>query len=259
VIREGVEIQRGDATEPATLAGALKGCQAVVHLVGIIREFPAKGVTFQRLHVEATQNLVDAAQAGGVERFLHMSANGTRAEAQAEYHQTKWQAEEAVRASGLAWTIFRPSLIFGRDDEFVNMLAGLVRKLPVVPVIGDGQYRMSPVAVEDVAASFVRALTRPQTAGELFHCCGPQTFTYDEVLDLVGTALGRKKVRKVHYPALFVKPVIALLDGFPWFPITRTQLTMLLEGNLCDPRPWAEALGLTPQPFAEGIRRYLQR
>lgn len=257
-IREGVEIHRGDATEPATLAGGLKGCQAVVHLVGIIREFPARGVTFQRLHVEATQNLVAAAQAGGVERFLHMSANGTRESAVADYHRSKWQAEEAVRASGLAWTIFRPSLIFGRDDEFVNMLAALVRKLPVVPVIGDGQYRMSPVAVEDVAASFVSALARPQTAGQAFHCCGPQTFTYDEILDLVGVALGRKKVRKIHYPTPLVRPAVALLDGFAWFPITRTQLTMLLEGNLCDPRPWGEALGLAPRPFAAEIRRYLR-
>lgn len=257
-IREGVEIQRGDATEAATLQGTLKGCDAVIHLVGIIREVPERGVTFHRLHFEATRNMVAAAEIQGVRRFLQMSANGTRQDATTEYHRTKWQGEEAVRTSALEWTIFRPSLIFGRNDEFVNMLAGLLRKLPVVPVIGDGRYRMSPVAVEDVARGFVRALGRPETSRKVFHCCGPADYAYDEVLDLVGQAVGRKRVPKLHQPPFLVRPAIALFDGFPWFPITREQLTMLLEGNACDPRPWIEAFGITPQPFAEGIRKYLK-
>ncbi|NIQ96450.1 MAG: NAD(P)H-binding protein, partial [Desulfuromonadales bacterium] len=114
---------------------------AVIHLVGIIREFPGKGVTFKKLHTEATRNALAAAAECGVGRFLQMSANGTRANADTGYHQTKWQAEEAVRSSSLDWTIFRPSLIYGKDGEFVTMMKELVSKLPVVPVIGDGKYR----------------------------------------------------------------------------------------------------------------------
>jgi NADH dehydrogenase len=257
-VREGVEVHRGDATEPDTLKGALAGCEAVVHLVGIIREFPGKGITFRKLHFEATRNMVAAAESQGVNRYLQMSTNGTRENASTPYHRTKWQAEEAVRASSLAWTIFRPSLIFGPGDAFVNMLADMMRKLPVLPVIGDGKYRMSPVAVEDVAASFVKALTLPDMVGKTFHCCGPQSYTYDEVLDLIGAALGKQHVPKLHHPVFLMKPVVALLESFPAFPLTSSQMTMLLEGNECDPKEWAEAFGITPAPFAEGIRRYVK-
>ena len=257
-IREGVEIYKGDATEAQSLKGALQGCRAVIHLVGIIRENPARGVTFEKLHTEATANMVAAAEEQGVTRLLHMSANGTRADAESDYHRTKWQAEERVRNSSLAWTIFRPSLIFGPGDEFVNMLAEMVRKLPVVPVIGDGRYRMTPVAVEDVAAGFVAALGRPESVGQIYHCCGPDEFTYDEVLDLIGMALGKDKVRKIHQPAALVRPVVTLLDSIPQFPITRNQLTMLLEGNSCDPAPWEKTMGLHLHSFSEGIRKYVK-
>jgi NADH dehydrogenase len=257
-VREGVEVRHGDVTEPETLEGALEGCDAVIHLVGIIREFPGKGITFKRLHFEATRTMVEAAEIQGVKRYLQMSANGTRENATSPYHQTKWQAEEAVRASSLDWTIFRPSLIFGPGDAFVNMLAELMCKLPVMPVIGDGRYRMSPVAVEDVAASFVKALAKPETVGRTFHCCGPQSHNYDEVLDLIGAALGKAHVPKLHHPVFLMKPVVALLESIPAFPLTSSQMTMLLEGNECDPAEWAEAFGIKPQAFPEGIRRYLK-
>jgi NADH dehydrogenase len=258
-VREGVEIHLGDATRPDTLEKSLQGCGALVNLVGIIREYPGRGITFERLHPGATANLVAAAQTQGVKRFLQMSANGTRDQATAPYHQTKWQAEETVRGSTLDWTIFRPSLIFGPGDEFVTMLAALIRKLPVVPVIGDGRYRMSPVAVADVAAGFVGALKRPETVGQIYHCCGPAAFSYDEILDLVAKALGRGPVTKLHHPLFLMKPAIALLEGIPNFPITSGQLTMLLEGNVCDPHPWAETFAIQATPFAEGIARYLRK
>lgn len=257
-VRDRVEIRLGDVNEPGTLEGALAGCEAVIHLVGIIREFPALGVTFQRLHAEATRNVVAAAEAQGVRRYLQMSTNGTRENAPSPYHRTKWEGEQAVRGSGLAWTIFRPSLIFGPKDAFVTMLADLIRRLPVVPVIGDGKYRMSPVAVEDVAAGFVRALEMPETVGRTYHCCGPQDYSYDELLDLVGAALGKGHVAKLHHPLALMKPMIALMENVPQFPITTSQLTMLLEGNVCDPTDWAAAFGITPTPFAEGIGRYLK-
>jgi len=257
-VREGVEVRHGDVTEPETLEGALKGCDAIIHLVGIIREFPGQRITFERMHVEATRNAVEAAEAQGVKRYLQMSANGTRRNADCAYHKTKWQAEEAVRASSLDWTIFRPSLIFGPGDAFVNMLADMMRKLPVMPVIGDGKYRMSPVAVEDVAASFVKALTMPETVGQTFHCGGPQSYSYDELLDLIGSALGKSHVAKLHHPVFLMKTAAALFESIPAFPITGSQMTMLLEGNVCDPQEWAEAFGITPASFSEGIRRYVK-
>jgi len=255
---EGAEIHHGDATDPKSLQGALEGCDAVIHLVGIIREFPGKGITFKKLHFEATRNMVEAAELQGVKRYLQMSANGTRKEAETTYHQTKWQAETTVRASSLDWTIFRPSLIFGPGDAFVNLIANIMAKLPVMPVVGDGRYRMTPVAVEDVATGFVRALDREEAIGKIYHCCGLQTFTYDQILDLVGEALGKKSVCKIHQPAGLMRPFVSLLEAFPRFPLTTGQMTMLLEGNVCDPTQWAETFGITPRPFAEGIKKFLQ-
>ncbi|OGR29601.1 MAG: hypothetical protein A2005_11555, partial [Desulfuromonadales bacterium GWC2_61_20] len=257
-VRDGVEIHHGDATVAASLAGALSGCDAVIHLIGIIREFPGKGITFRQLHVAATENIVDAAGAQGIRRFLHMSANGTRAGAPSPYHSSKWAAEERVREGDLDWTVFRPSVIFGPGDGFVTMLADMIRRFPAVPVIGDGQYTFSPIAVSDVAAGFVAALTTPAAVGQTYHCGGPETLTYDAILDIIGSALGKKSVTKIHYPLFMMKPVVAMLERIPAFPLTTSQLTMLLEGNSCDPTPFATAFGRTPEPFATGVRRYLK-
>ena len=259
-IEKNIEVRLGDVLDSSSLSGSLENCDAVINLVGIIREFPGKGITFKKLHTEATRNLVAAAEEQGVRRYLQMSANGTRGNAASTYHQTKWLAEEAVRASQLEWTIFRPSLIFGPGDEFVNMLADLIRKAPLVPVIGDGQYRMAPVAVEDVAAAFVTSLEQEQCIGQTYPLCGPQDFSYNEILDLVAETLGKKPLRKLHQPVCLMKPIISLLQGIPQFPITQTQLTMLLEGNTCDAaalKTWDGTFGIEPHFFAAGIRKYL--
>lgn len=248
-----VKIHPGDVTEPDSLPEAMQGCDAVIHLVGIIREFPEKGVTFERLHVEGSRHVIRAATAQGIKRFLHMSANGTRLEANTAYHQTKWQAEQFLRDAALDWTIFRPSLIFGRGGEFVDMLAGLIRKLPVVPVIGDGQYRIQPVSVHQVAETYVKALTLPKTTGQIYYLGGGKSYTYDEILDLTGKALGKDNVHKMHQPVFMVKPFIKLLEGFEKFPLTQDQLTMLLEGNECDIQSWSETFSIQPISYAEGI------
>jgi NADH dehydrogenase len=253
-----VELHTGDITDAASLGGALAGCDAVIHLVGIIREFPARGVTFKRMHVTATENILEACDEQGVRRFVHMSSNGTRENCRTGYHRTKWQAEQLVRDSGLDWTIFRPSLIFGRGSEFVKMLTELIRRVPIVPVIGDGKYRMQPVSVAEVAASFVRALEMPETVGATYQQGGSRSYSYDEILDLTGRAMGRDKVAKVHQPLFMIKPMIKMLQGFEQFPITEDQLKMLVEGNVCDPAEWAQTFGLEPTSYAEGIRECVQ-
>lgn len=250
----------GDATDPASLEGKLSGCGAVINLVGIIREFPRRGITFEKLHVQATANLLQAAQAQGVRRYLQMSANGADLKARyGSYAETKARAETAVNTSGLDFTIFRPSLIYGRDGEFVQLLTDLVRKLPLVPVIGDGRYRLQPVAVEQVAQSFVAALDRPQTIGQTYCLGGASSYSYDEVLDLVGAALGKKSVAKLHQPLFLMRSAAALFEAIPAFPVTTGQIDMLTAGNVCDPFAWAEAFGLQPEDFADGIIRCLKR
>ncbi|NOQ51987.1 MAG: NAD(P)H-binding protein [Desulfuromonadaceae bacterium] len=254
---EQIETVVGDTTDKNSLTGLLNGCDAVIHLVGIIREFPGRGITFERLHTESTRNMVAAAEEQGVDRYLQMSANGSRTAAVSAYHQTKWAAEQAVRHSNLNWTIFRPSLIFGPDDIFVNVLAQLIRTLPLVPVMGNGQYRLQPVNVTDVAKGFVNALKREETVGHVYHCGGPKNYSYDEILDLIGQALGKSLVRKLHHPLSLMKPLVSALQLLPQFPMSRDQLQVLLEGNCCDPTEWQQALGLELTDFSQGIKNYL--
>lgn len=252
----GVEQVEGDVTLPATFADAVKGCDATINLVGIIREFPRKGITFERLHVEATRNVVEAALKGGVRRHLQMSALGTREGAVSQYHRTKFRLEEVVRASGLRWTIFRPSIIFGPRDDFVNKLAGYIRTYPVVPVIGDGEYRLQPISADDVAKCFAQSLEMPETVGKTMELCGPDRFSYNDLLDTIGRVLGKPHVAKLPNPLGIMRVIVPIFQGFSFFPITMDQIAMLVEENICD-GSWRETFRFEPVRFEEGVRKYL--
>jgi len=240
----GVTRAEGDALDP-DLEKHLGGIDAVVHLVGIIREAPP-AVTFERLHFEVTANALRAMKAAGVSRIVHMSALGAGPDSTTGYFKTKWRAETMVRESGLRWTVMKPSVIFGPGDEFLNMLSDQVRKLPVVPVIGDGRYRLQPVAVADVAEGFARALALPSAEGRAFEIGGPREYTYNELLDAVARRTGRRPPVKVHVPLALMRPVIRALERFSFFPITVDQLAMLLMNNVCDPRGFFETFGISP-------------
>jgi uncharacterized protein YbjT (DUF2867 family) len=253
--QEAIERVEGDVLVRQSLDEGMGGCDAVVHLVGIIREHRRRGITFERLHVDATLNVLGAATAAGVRRYLHMSALGASASARSQYHQTKWLAEEAVRASALPWTIFRPSIIYGKGDAFVSMLAGMIRRLPVVPVIGEGRQKLQPIVVEQVAEAFQRALSRPETIKQIYDVGGPDAVTIVELLDAIGLALGRRHVRKVHLPIALMRTLAVGLQTIPAFPLTTDQIAMLGEDNTCDPTPFFRAFKLTPVPLKVGLER----
>ena len=252
---EAIERVEGDVQARSGLDRNIAGCDTVVHLVGIIKEQPSAGVTFERVHVQGTVNVIDAATAAGARRFLHMSALGTRRDARSRYHRTKWAGEEAVRSSPLAWTIFRPSIIYGPGDQFVSMLAAMVRRLPVVPVLGPGTEEMQPIPVEQVAEAFARAVTLPTTAKHTYEVGGPDRVTLPRLLDLIAEALGRRPRLKMHAPM----PLVSLLAALhpPGFPVTSDQLLMLRENNTCDASAFYSAFDLTPQPLRSGLARTL--
>ena len=254
----GVELVEGDVTRLETFENSLGGYDAVVNLVGIIREFPSKGVTFERLHVQATANLLAAAARIGITRYLQMSALGARPAAVSAYHQTKWRAEETVRGSGMEWTIFRPSLIFGPHDAFINMLAAQLRLAPVMPVIGSGSYRLQPIHADDVARCIALALELPGTIGQTYELCGVDRVSYEELLDMIAAALGRSRPFKPHLPLGLMKLVIPLAQEIPQFPITMDQLQMLLEESICSGE-WRQAFGFEPRGLQDGIAEYLHK
>lgn len=242
----------GDITERDSLAGVMAGCEAVIHLVGIIREIPGKNITMQRIHVEGTRNVIAEAQTAGVKRFLHMSALGSRPGAVSSYHQSKWAAEEIVRQSGLAYTIFRPSVIFGKGGpgpNFVAQLADLVRKAPLVPVIGDGSFQLQPVSSANVAEGFARGLETNHTLNKVYEVGGPECLSYLKILEMVAEAQG-KKLHKIHLPVGLMKFLVPLLQNVPGFPLTQDQLLMLLEGNICeDWQTYYRDFGIEPERF----------
>jgi NADH dehydrogenase len=254
---ESIDRVPGDVMNADGLAPSMEGCSAVVHLVGIIRERRARGVTFERLHTEATRNMLAVARAAGITRYAQMSALGTRPGARARYHRTKWEAEEAVRASKLDWTIFRPSIIFGRGDAFVSALARAVQRLPVMPVLGDGRYRLQPVPVEQVAEGFARALRAPRSVGQTYEVAGPAPYAFVDLLDEIGRAVGRPRVRKMHVPLAPVRGLTRALDWLPFYPLSSDQLVMLEEESVTDPSRFFAELGLEPQPLPVGLRRML--
>lgn len=250
----------GSVLDPGCLPEACAGCDAVVHLVGIISEIG--GQTFERVHVDGTRNLLAAARAAGVPRFIHMSALGTRPDAVARYHRTKWAAEESVRASGLDWTLFRPSLVFGPGDHFVGLFARISRWSPVLPVMGDGQALLQPVAVDEVARCFVGALAEPRSIGRTFDLCGSERLSFDAVIDAILAATGRRRM-KLHIPLPIARLQAAVMESvFPRIlrrpsPLNRDQLLMLSEDNVGDPVPASQMFRYRPTGFRAGIRPLL--
>ncbi|MBA3450127.1 MAG: complex I NDUFA9 subunit family protein, partial [Chloroflexia bacterium] len=219
-----VEVVEGDVARPETLRGVMDGARAVIHLVAIIAEDGQ--TTFDRVIRQGTINVVAEAKRAGVERFLHMSALGTRNDPRFGYFHAKWQAEQAVEQSGIPWTIFRPSVIFGAGDEFITTLAKLVKLAPIIPVVGSGLSKFQPVAVDDVATAFVRALDDPLAAGQVYELGGGKTYTYEEMLDVIARRLGTSKP-KIHIPTGLMKQVLKISKPLPKAlrpPVTTEQL-----------------------------------
>lgn len=236
-----------DVTNEKSVRQALRDVQpsAVIHLVGIIAERGKQN--FERVHIEGTRHVLsalrdhdDARQKAhtGDEmerprptRYLHMSALGADVLSPSAYSWSKGEAEGLVRLSGLPWTIFRPSLIFGvGDDFFGRVLKNLVSAAPVVPQIGDGKFPFRPISVEDVALAFAGALEKPETVGQTYALTGPQEFTFRELLDLEQRALGQRK-KVVPIPQKLMDLAVPVISRLPAAPITGDQYAMLKAGN----------------------------
>ncbi|MEP0547374.1 MAG: NAD-dependent epimerase/dehydratase family protein [Rhodothermales bacterium] len=260
-----VEIVYGDVTDLDTIEGDLRGCDAVVHLVGIIEENKPKGVTFERIHVKGTRTVVEQAKAAGVSRFIHMSANGAREDGPSAYQRTKWQAEEIVRAAGFdTHVIFRPSIIFGDPGaervEFASRLADtLVGPFPILPILGDGQYRLQPVHVTAVAAAFAEAVTMALPDGHAAYCvAGQEEVTFDETVDRIARGMGKRPKPKLHQPMWLARTLVSTAGEVGLLPISPAQFEMLVAGNTCDASAFWADFDVTPIPFTPEHLGYLR-
>lgn len=248
----GVELVAGNLDDAAALRGLMAGAEAAVHLVGIIAESGRQ--TFERIHVEGTARVVAAAQEAGVRRFVQMSALGARTEpAATAYHRSKAAGEEAVRSGAIQSAILRPSLIAGSGSPPLRMAIDLVRFAPVVPIIGDGLYRLQPVWIEDVAEVFAVAVERPDLAGT-FDIAGPDQLTWHEIVDLIERALAVTR-RRIGVPVSMVRFAAHAGGALPQLsPISPDQLQMLLAGNTTEANAVETVFGVRPRPFGDVVR-----
>jgi NADH dehydrogenase len=228
-----VELFRGDVARPDELDEALQGVEAVIHLVGIILEKGSQ--TFEDVHVTGTRNVVEATRRAGIARYVHTSALGVVAGRDVtDYYRTKWRAEEIVRESGLASTIFRPSLVYGRDDDFFNRLVRILGWSPVVPLPAGGRSRFQPVWVGDVAECFLQATRMARTPEPVYDVAGPEVMTLKEIVQALMEITGRRRPI-VSMPVAPLRVAAAVLEtALPAPPVTGDQLRMLSIDNVSD-------------------------
>lgn len=256
----------GDLLDRDALARLMSGADAAIFLVGILRERPSKGITFEAIQYDGARRAIDVAVEQHVGRFLLQSANGARADG-TPYQRTKFEAERYLERSALEGTVFRPSIVFGDPrgtTEFCTQLRDQMVR-PPLPAASffdglsptEGAAVMSPVHVEDVAAAFVGALEDHGMAGKTYPLGGPEVLTWPDVIRRIAAACGRRKWI-VPVPAPLVRLGAFFLDRFPWFPVTRDQLTMLMQGNVVEDREAFERLGIEPQRMSPETLAYLR-
>jgi NADH dehydrogenase len=250
----------GDVTDPESLPSALQGQEVVVDAVqfpGSPIENPKKGRTFEAVDLGGTRNLVDAAKQSGVGYFVGISGAGAAPNARFHWQRFKWQEEEHIKASGVPFTIFRPTWAYGPNDVALNRFLGFARFLPFVPVIGDGKNRINPVFVGDIARHVAAAVELPAAVGQRFEIGGPAVLTMN---DIVRTALrisGRRRFL-LHQPKALMKAAAAFARHLPGPPLTPDAIEFITMGVVADTAPLREAFGLPLTPLEEGLATYLR-
>lgn len=254
-----VTFRRGDVTDPGSLAAACEGVDTVIGCQQFPNspvEDPRKGFTFEKIDAEGTENLVAAARAAGAKRFVYLSGAGAAPEGR-HWFRAKWRAEEAVRNSGMTYTILRPSWVYGPEDNALNRFVRMARYLPFVPQIGDiATQRMQPVFVDDVARAVADCLEHEAAANRVFDIGGPDVLTMKEV---VATALevSRRKRPILAAPAGLMKLLAAVLQFAPGRPLTPDAIDFITGDAVADPTELREAIGFKPTPLREGLGTYM--
>jgi NADH dehydrogenase len=250
----GAEVVRGDVLDPASLSGVMNDCRVVIHLVGVWR---ASRDIHRRLHIQGTANVVEAAKAAGVRRFIYISAMGVSLGIPTTFYQTKGESEGAVKRAGLEYIIFRPAVIIGPGDEFTTALVDMIKKSPVVPVLGDGRVRFQPLWVGDMVDCLAKAVDPAGIINRTYDIAGPDILSYDQLLDTVMQVLGVSKP-KVHLPLGLISPLIRLAGMcIPNLPISYDELKIMRRDNVADVSEAVRDFDLKQTGFRQALSRYL--
>ena len=256
----------GDISDKEIIENTIKESDAIIYNIGLIRQYPKKGITFEKTHFEGAKCCIDIAKEIGVKRFILMSANGVKYDG-TKYQSTKFLADQYLKNSNLNWTIFRPSLIFGDPKgaiEFCTQLRNDMLNLPLpaplffekLNVINAGKFSMSPIHITDVAKCFVKCIEMENTYEKIYNLGGPYSYNWIELIDTISKASEKNKW-KIPAPVEPIKMAAMMLEWLPIFPITKDQLTMLLEGNACNSRTAFDEFDIQPTEFTVENLSYL--
>ena len=249
----------GDLSSRESLGELVRGCDAVIYNVGLLREFPRRGITFENEQYQGVVDTVAAMKDAGVSRLLLMSAIGVK-DPGTPYQSTKFRAEQHALASGLDVTVLRPSVIFGDPRGTMEFATQLYRDMvkPPLPGVEFPGVRMSPVAVEDVADAFVRALHDDETIGQTYELGGPEVLSWGDIFERITEAAGKSKFA-LTMPLPLMRIGATMFDWLPFYPVTRDQLTMLEEGNTAPPDDLQSLIGRDAQAMTPEALAYLAR
>jgi NADH dehydrogenase len=247
----------GDVTKPETLPPALAGVEAVIHTVAIAIEKGER--TYESINYQGTVNLVNAAKAAGVKRFVNICQLGADSQLPYRFLASKGKAQEYVAASGLEWTALRPSVIWGPEDEFANTFAKLVPLSPLIfPIIGNGKAPFQPVWVEDVVSAAVTSLDDPGTIGHDYELGGPQVLTIEEIERRTLKAIGAKRLM-IPFPIPILRLAVLVMGLLPAPPVTASLLDLLVVDNTTKQNSLARFVP-DPKPFtSENAAPYMRQ
>jgi uncharacterized protein YbjT (DUF2867 family) len=252
-----IQLLKANALNLDAVAAAMKGTDIAINLIGVLAESGSQ--SFHALHVGAAKTIAEAAAAHKVARLLHVSALGASRDAPARYFQTKAEGEAAVRTAYPEATIFRPSLVFGPEDDFFNRFAALARMMPALPLIGGGHTRFQPVYVGDLADAAACVLANPDTAGKTYELGGPEVMDFRQVLELVLKEIHRKRLL-IPVPFGLARVKAAFLGLLPKPLLTVDQVRMLMTDTVVSEDALTlRDLGIVPTAAEAIVPSYLWR
>ncbi|MFM8681566.1 MAG: complex I NDUFA9 subunit family protein [Alphaproteobacteria bacterium] len=247
---------RVDIADAGAVAEALRGADAAINLVGILRETGRQ--RFDAVQGEGAERIAAAARDAGVARFVQVSAIGADAASDSAYARSKAAGEAGVRRHYPDAPILRPSVVFGPEDDFFNRFALLAQVAPAIPLVGGGHTRFQPVYVGDVADAVLRALDSPAASGRIYELGGPRTMTFREVIAYVLAETGRRPAL-VNLPFGVASMLAAILEKLPAPQLTRDQVRLLRRDNVvAKGAPGLRELGIEPTPVEAVVPAYLE-
>tara|TARA_Y100000768_G_scaffold52601_1_gene34606 strand:- start:3704 stop:4615 length:912 start_codon:yes stop_codon:yes gene_type:complete len=245
----------------------LQDFDCLIYNIGIIREYPRKGISFQTIHEDLAVHAIKSAEKAGIKKFILMSANKVEL-CRTGYEKSKFASEQCLVNSKMNWTIFRPSIIFGNPGAKIEFCSQVKRDIINIPlplplffnginVSNAGSMRMNPIHVKNVAEFFAKSINLESSNFKIYELGGLKEFSWKEMLKIISSVCKKRKY-SVPVPFIFIKLLASIFDQFDWFPVTKDQLIMLSDGNSCSSKKYFSEFDINEIPFSVEELKYLR-